>query len=176
MPDVHARFWAKIARGDQDECWPWLAGINQYGYGQFSWNGSKVGAHRVSYMIHCGPIPDGMSINHICHDRDISCAGGVGCRHRRCVNPTHLEVATAKEQAVRAAITSQADACRHGHEYTESNTAWQTDGAGRRSKVCRTCRRARDRERYRRNPAKRRAQAYAARRGMTLAEYLQEYA
>ena len=135
-PGEEERFWAKVDRRDDDECWPWLAGINQYGYGQYAHGGNrKNGAHRYSYMLNRGPIPEGLQVNHVCHDRDLDCPGGVGCLHRRCVNPSHLELATVKEQAVRASITNTQTHCKRGHEFTPDNVYVYATG----SRTCRRC-------------------------------------
>lgn len=55
------------------------------------------GAHRAYWKLHVGPIPDGMDLDHECHNRDNSCDGGVSCKHRACYNPAHLKPKTRAE-------------------------------------------------------------------------------
>lgn len=73
------RFWAKVNRGDSEDCWLWTAYRNPDGYGEIGATGSgkTLKAHRVSYEMHAGPIPSGLVIDHI-------------CRNQGCVNPTPL--------------------------------------------------------------------------------------
>ena len=63
---------------DENGCWIWTAHINACGYGLFRYEGAMQLAHRVSYMLNVGAIPDGKEIDH-------------RCRVRECVNPEHLE-------------------------------------------------------------------------------------
>lgn len=65
-------------------CWLWSGADNGVGYGKF--RGRY--AHRISWEMHKGPIPDGMHIDHL-------------CRVRCCVNPEHLEPVTNRENARR---------------------------------------------------------------------------
>jgi hypothetical protein len=87
---IQLRFWAKVDVRGPDECWLWTAGVNPYGYGAFWVRGVMRGAHRVSYEMAVGPIPDELQLDHI-------------CRVRRCVNPSHLEPVTQLENLRREA-------------------------------------------------------------------------
>lgn len=90
------RFWEKVDKRGPDECWPWVAGISAgTGYGVFHLGRTRkvVGAHRWAYQHHKGPIPAGMSVDHICHTR-------------ACVNPAHLRLATAKQNAQNYGVLS----------------------------------------------------------------------
>ena len=84
--NVEKRFWPKVKKGSIDECWLWQAARIPTGYGMMGTSpSSKIrGAHRVSWTIHRGPIPQGMSV---CHTCDVPA----------CVNPNHLFLGTHKE-------------------------------------------------------------------------------
>lgn len=124
-----------------DECWQWTGAKQSSGYGNYR---SKL-AHRVSYEKYRGPIPDGMTIDHL-------------CRNRLCVNPDHLEPVTQYTNSMRGynpcAINLRKTFCARGHEFTQENIRLikRTDGTRRRCKICarddkRNCRhRARARE------------------------------
>lgn len=84
------RLAAKILKDDSSGCWLWRGSNDgDQGYGRFYLNGRLLGAHRASYILHCGPIPDGMDIDHI-------------CRVPSCVNPEHLRTATRQENLATA--------------------------------------------------------------------------
>ena len=58
-PEV--RFWARVNReAGPDACWPWIGGKTGTGYGTIMVNYKNVLAHRFSYELHSGPIPEGM--------------------------------------------------------------------------------------------------------------------
>lgn len=98
--DVVERFWHYVDRRRDDQCWPWTGGTYTIGYGEFNIDGISVYAHRYSYELNIGPIPDGLTIDHTCHNMDYSCPGGK-CAHRLCVNPAHLEAVTTGENVRR---------------------------------------------------------------------------
>lgn len=81
------RFWNKVDKNGlwmpnmSTQCWAWKAYINHSGYGSFQFEGKSSTAHRFSYLIHIGPIPEGMEVRHICHNP-------------ACCNPEHLKLGT----------------------------------------------------------------------------------
>lgn len=95
------RFWHYTAKAGPDECWLWTGPMfTVSGYGQLGYGGAPLYAHRVSYEVNVGPIPEGLVIDHTCHNADPDCPGGV-CIHHRCVNPAHLEAVTSDENVRR---------------------------------------------------------------------------
>jgi hypothetical protein len=69
-------------------CWLWKGGIDRYGYGKFSFEGRTVKAHRWSWEMLRGGIPEGMKVDHT-------------CRVRHCVNPYHGDPITNRQNTVR---------------------------------------------------------------------------
>ena len=139
------RFWGKVDKGGPGGCWLWTSTMIPDGYGSFR-IGSRVDgtrrrvlAHRFAYELLVGPIPEGLTLDHL-------------CRVRRCVNPVHLEPVTGRVNTLRGenplAKNARKTHCPQGHPYDLLNT--YTDPAGRRH--CRTCKHAanarRKRSRY----------------------------
>jgi len=108
------------------------------GYGNLSRKGSKVAAHRAAYELFVGPIPEGMELDHTCHDPD-ACKEGDKCLHRRCVNVEHLRPTTPRDNTLRsnsiAARKSRQTHCAKGHKFDEANTYINPQGNRR----CRRC-------------------------------------
>jgi hypothetical protein len=69
---------------DPDGCWLWQGARNSGGYPQLGLGGKTQYAHRVYFAALVGVIPDGMQLDHL-------------CRRRACVNPSHLEVVSQRE-------------------------------------------------------------------------------
>lgn len=123
-------------------CQAWLGNINVSGYGTFSLGrGNQFYAHRAAWELANGrPVPEGMQIDHECHNRDLTCAGRTECLHRRCVNPAHLAAVTNQENSRRSALTPTTinrakTHCPRNHPYDLVNTYWRPRGG----RVCRAC-------------------------------------
>lgn len=120
---AHSKRW--------NNCLVWqLSGLAK-GYGQI-WVGPGKGhmrlAHRISYELWVGPIPEGWEIDHL-------------CKNKACIEPTHLEAVSREEHQRRTdqgAFNLAKTQCPEGHAYDETNT--YRHGTRRH---CKTCRRAR---------------------------------
>ena len=130
-------------------CWDWNGARIASGYGKFSIRrrtstGKRTPsfAHRVSHMIFVGPIPEGLTIDHL-------------CKNKGCVNPAHLEAVTHLVNLTRSSNRvgqwSYTTHCNHGHERTPENT--YTSPAGHKN--CRECMRESDRKKSARRKAAR---------------------
>jgi hypothetical protein len=82
------RYTAKSS--DDDGCWLWTGCVDKCGYGRFFLEGKSRGAHRISYHLHRGLVPDGLVLDHL-------------CRTRSCVNPWHMEAVSQTENVLRRA-------------------------------------------------------------------------
>lgn len=138
-PYYTERFWSRVAVADPAECWIWTSHHDGNGYGHMSMGGRagrNVKAHRISYVLAHGPIPEGLEIDHL-------------CRTKLCVNPLHLEAVTHQENMRRchgAGVNHAKTQCIHGHPFDAENTMWRA-GGGRKCRECHreTCRRYRRR-------------------------------
>ena len=129
-----SEFWAAVDRsGGPDACWPWLMSCNASlaGYGQLKWRGKVRRAHRLAYELVVGPIPEGLTLDHTCHDPN-RCRAGKQCLHRRCCNPGHLEPVTSPENSRRMTRL----ACRRGHPKTSEHGHFRKDKGTWRCVTC----------------------------------------
>lgn len=127
------RFVAKIEQ--VGECWIWRGKLNGNGYGAASFGGDNWLAHRLAYELFVGPIPDGLTIDHL-------------CRVRACVRaPLHLEPVTLKENILRSdgacALKARQAHCKNGHPLSGDNLR-----PNRRSRDCVLCHREYNRASY----------------------------
>lgn len=97
-------------------CWEWQLRLNDGGYGLFSVYGGAgpVLAHRLALHVAGRPVPEDMTVDHL-------------CRNRRCINPDHLDIVTRGVNSLRGdgyyAVNARKSHCAHGHEFTDENTS-----------------------------------------------------
>jgi hypothetical protein len=119
------------------DCILWQGAVNDDGYPR-----TRRGyVHRLVWIRHHGPIPEGMQIDHSCHNAT-GCHGGSACRHRRCINPEHLQLVTSRvNNLLKLAPVGWEERilthCLRGHPRVESNVYLGRDGKRR----CMACRR-----------------------------------
>ncbi len=127
------RFWARVdphgpthpPSSGLGACWIWTGSLSG-GYGSFTPQTSlNVNAHRWAYEYLIGPVPPGLTLDHL-------------CRIRSCCHPLHLEAVTHRVNILRGNGASAHHArkthCKRGHAFTPENTIRTTKGRG-----CRTC-------------------------------------
>jgi hypothetical protein len=129
------RFWSKVQPCPMTGCWLWTSAFTVDDYGVF-WVGPaerSARIHRLAYELLVGPIPEGLTIDHL-------------CRVRSCCNPTHLEPVTNRENQLRGLTFGARNAsvthCPAGHEYNKKNTRVGRNPGDRPCRVCRACQRS----------------------------------
>lgn len=117
VPPLRDRLWAGLARDEESGCLIWQGPINNRGCGYTS-DGSrrKAMVHRLLYELERGPIPAGLTIDHLCFTP-------------ACANVDHLEAVTQAVNNKRARQRYRATHCKRGHAFPDSD-GW------RRCQVC----------------------------------------
>lgn len=94
------------------DCWNWKRKLTHEGYGHMTVRNKTCLAHRASYEAFVGPIPHGLTIDHLCGNPS-------------CVNPAHLEPVTMKENLARgnsfSAVNAKKTHCNSGHPLSGTN-------------------------------------------------------
>lgn len=140
------RFWSKVDKSGPDgihsqtgenlgPCWLWtaaMAGPDEEKYGHVNFGNGMQRCHVLTYEAECGPVPEGLVIDHL-------------CRVRRCVRPAHLEAVTHQVNLLRGAgptaVNARKTYCPKGHALSGVNLLVHT---GRRdgllTRKCAACR------------------------------------
>lgn len=108
-PPVIQRFWEKVDKSG--EHWLWTASC-RHGYGQLNIGNNKIeDAHRISYQLHHGSIPEGMDIDH-------------ECRVTQCVKPEHLRAITHKQNLENRGASKDSKTGIRGVSWNASKGRW----------------------------------------------------
>ena len=111
----------------EGECWLWTGYRLKGGYGQIKYRNRSHLAHRIAYELVVGPIPAGMTIDHL-------------CRIPACLNPSHLEPVSMRENILRGMrpeiIAHRAGTCLRGHPQSPENMRFKRDGSVSQCRIC----------------------------------------
>lgn len=117
-------------------CYLWLGTMDYKGYGRIKIDGRFRSAHRTAYEMVRGPIPDGLTIDHL-------------CRMPSCINPDHMETVSMRENILRAYAAKWGTThCRKGHPKIPENRVAKGGGF-----VCLICQREHGRRMWRKHHA-----------------------
>ena len=119
---------AKLEPITECGCLIWSGPLRRDGYANVNFDNKTRMVHRVVWELSIGPIPHGMTLDHL-------------CRVRCCANITHLEPVSMAENIRRgvspSALNARALTCKRGHAFVQENI-YTPPGSNRRH--CRACR------------------------------------
>ncbi len=110
---------------DAPGCWLWTGSTTPNGYPTMGKHNPKAWAHRLAFELWVGPIPSGLTLDHL-------------CRTPSCVRPDHLEPVTLRDNIHRGQRTTQTQ-CWAGHPYDEANL-WVSKLGRRHCRICHAAR------------------------------------
>lgn len=146
MLSLKERWANKVELREGERCFFWMGAADPRGYGKIQVDGQLLYAHRVSYELHKGLIPEGMYIDHRCSTPN-------------CVNPAHLDAVSPGDNVRRTYARGRGrnqhvgkTHCKRGHELTADNVYLPPNGAGR---YCRRCGKIRQEKRKEKRRMKR---------------------
>jgi hypothetical protein len=133
------RFWRSVdtngptptCRPDLGPCWQWKLKPTIWGYGRIvvcATPRKAMQAHRFSFEMLIGPVPDGLELDHL-------------CRNRMCVKPTHLEPVPPQVNKLRGESPTARNArkthCKYGHDFSDPTVLILAANGKRKCRVCR---------------------------------------
>ena len=138
---IEQRFWCKVALIPFHTCWEWTGAIRRDGYGHMKVDKQYLSAHRLSWELHNGAIPEreGFHGTVVMHT----------CDNKRCVNPAHLQLGAQSDNIkdcynkgrsilnVLNTAKAKRDKCLHGHTLVQFKNG----------RYCRVCSKLRMRKR-----------------------------
>lgn len=108
--DLLKRFYDKTKLDETTGCLLWTGIKNPTGYGRMVINGEWFRAHRLSYMIHYGSIPDGMCVLHSCDTPS-------------CVSKNHISIGTHAENMRQRHERGRYEYCYNGNHYLQKDSS-----------------------------------------------------
>lgn len=106
------RIFSKVVVDDTKGCWLWTGSLNGGGYSSMKFHDKKVAVHRLLYAWLVEPLPKGVG-------KGIPQLDHFTCSTKRCINPTHVKLVTARENILRgtskSAIHAAKTHCPYGH-------------------------------------------------------------